>query len=109
MTLFLRNDKNQSVVDIEINFSDEKPHSVVEKQDLHSVVVIEHYSKLLLENLNRSEEVIKDFTEISELRSWFWEVYMEMTDKPSKQDCIEKVKGFLIILADKYKLAYVVD
>lgn len=102
MTLFLRNDKNQSVVDIEINFSKDK-------QDLHSVVVIEHYSKLLLDNLDRSEEVIKDFAEIDELRGWFWEVYMEMTNEPSQKDCVEKVKGFLMTLADKYKLSYVVD
>jgi hypothetical protein len=102
MTLFLRNSKNQTVVDIEINFTKNG-------QDLHSVVVIETYSKLLLENLNRSEEVIKDFTEISQLRGWFWEVYMEMTAEPSQKDCVEKVKAILIALADKYKLDYIVD
>lgn len=102
MTLFLRNDKNQSIVDIEINFTKDN-------QDLRSVVVIEYYSKLLLENLNRSEEVIKDFSEIDELRGWFWEVYMEMTTIPSQRDCVEKVSNKLVMLADKYNLNYVVD
>ncbi len=101
MTLFLRNDKNQTLVDIEINFGDTN-------YDLHSSVIIEPYSELLLENLNRSEEVIRDFSEMDELRGWFWEVYMEDSN-PSEQGCIEKVKGFMMVLADKYNLHYIVD
>ncbi len=102
MTLFLRNDENQSVVDIEINFK-------ISSQDLHSSVSIEHYSKVLLDNLNRSDEVIRDFTEIDELRSWFWEDYMEFADKPSQKECVEHVEKKLILLANKYNLFYVTD
>ena len=102
MTLFLRNNKNQSIVDIEINFGKEG-------KDLSSVVVVEYYSQLLLDNLDRSKELIEDFSEIDELRGWFWEYYMEMTPNPSQKDCVEKVGDMLASLAKKYNLNYITD
>ena len=97
MTLFLRNGR-QTIVDIELS-----------KQDLHCAIDIRNYSEFLLNNLDHKDEIVESFAEISELRGWFWEVYMEMTNNPSQQDCKEKVKGFLIALADKYSLNYSED
>lgn len=102
MTIYLRDKENRTVVDIELNFT-------ANKQDLHSCVVIENYSMLLLDNLDRSGEVINDFSELSELRGWFWEVYMEMSDSPNFKDAKEQVEAKLSIVAKKYNLHIVTD
>ena len=99
MTIYLRNSKNQTVVDIEANI-----------RDLHSVVNIETYSEILLEHAHdSSRNVIKDFDMISQLRGWFWEVYMEQTDHPTIKDLVSTLKEILIPIAEKYKLNYVTD
>jgi len=64
---------------------------------------------LLLENIHRVEEVIYDFKEIDELRTWFWEVYMEIEPEPNLQNCVNQIRELLIIIADKYNLNYVED
>lgn len=102
MTLFLRNDRNETIVDIELNEGENG-------LDLRSVVIIETYSELLLKNLNISDEVISDFSELSELRGWFWEVFMEMSDKPTFIDARKQVKTILTTIAKKYNLAYIED
>lgn len=102
MTLFLRNQENRSIVDIEINFADRT-------NDLHSAVNIEFYSRLLRENIHRAEEVISDFKEIDELRAWFWEVYMEIEPEPNLKNCVNQIRELLIKIADKYNLNYVED
>lgn len=76
---------------------------------MYSVVNIEYYSRLLLENIHRVEEVIYDFKEIDELRTWFWEVYMEIEPEPNLQNCVNQIRELLIIIADKYNLNYVED
>lgn len=102
MTLFLRNARNESVVEIEIIFTDDK-------KELRSSVAIAPYSNLLIDNLDAKDEVISDFSNISELRSWFWETYIAMDKNPSKKGCIEKVKAILNKLATKYELFYIED
>jgi hypothetical protein len=60
MVLYLRNEKNETLVDIEI----------YEKEDyveLSSIIIIEPYSKLLLTQKNK-EQIIRDFEFLSELR-----------------------------------------
>ena len=76
---------------------------------MYSVVNIEYYSRLLLENIHRVEEVIYDFKEIDELRTWFWEVYMDIEPEPNLQNCVNQIRELLIIIADKYNLNYVED
>lgn len=98
MTIFLRNSKKQSIVDIEVS-----------ENDISSAVSIEFYSQLLLENLHRREEVINDFTQIDELRQWFWEVYTENTDAPSLNDLLRQLEMILLPIADKYNLYYITD
>lgn len=98
MTIFLRNSKKQSIVDIEVS-----------ENDVCSAVSIEFYSQLLLENLHRREEVITDFTQIDELRQWFWEVYTENADAPSLNDLLRQLEMILLPIADKYNLYYITD
>jgi len=97
MTLFLRNSKNETIVDIEVS-----------DKDLSSVVVIETYSKLLLSQKNK-EQVIKDFSEIDELKGWYFEVFLETNPNPTKENLIKILKIMLTEVAEKYNLSYVED
>ena len=104
MTLFIRNKKNRTIVDLE--FYKTKGHV-----ELHSSVIIDTYSKFLLENLDRKDEIVNDFNEISELRGWLWESYFmgdENTD--DKYDDILKIlRDRLHEISKKYDLYYVED
>ena len=101
MTLFLMNEENRTVVDIEIN--DGK-----NGMDVSVSTIISTYSKLLIDNIERKDEVIEDFQEIDELRGWFWEVYME-TPEPTFNGAVDQIRNHLLHIAEKYKLNYVVD
>ena len=68
MVLFIRNKKNRSIVDLDV-------YTKEGYIEITSCVLIDTYSEFLLENLDRKEEIISDFNEISELRGWLWEKY----------------------------------
>jgi hypothetical protein len=102
MVLFLRDKSRQDVVEVEINFSKDK-------RDLRSSIDIEAYSEILLNNLGRGNEVIRDFIYIDQLRGWFWECYIPMTSSASQKDCVEIVRDRLLKIAQKYDLYYVED
>lgn len=109
MTLYLRNSKNESVVDIELY---EKENYV----ELHSVICIKPYSELLLEiSNNRVEEyvqmTINTFDDISELRGWLWESYFmgRQNNRAEYPIVLQKVKEILKKVADEYGLYLVTD
>ncbi len=108
MILFLRNDKRESIVDIECFVKTEDEHKFVE---IHASVIIKPYSEFLLKNIDRKDEIISDFTEIDELRGWLWESYFMGGDNdPEEYDNIIKIlRAELKEIANKYKLAYVED
>jgi len=108
MILFLRDEKNNSIVDIECYVANEEGNRFVE---LHSTVDIQYYSVFLLMNLDRKIEIISDFSEIDELRGWLWERYfMGGKNDPEKyDDVIAKVREMLRKVATKYDLSYVED
>lgn len=108
MILFLRNKKRQSIVDIDCYVKTEDGCRFVE---LHSSVIIDTYSKFLLENLDRKDEIIKDFSEIDELRGWLWENYFMGGDNdPEKYtDIIGILRNDLNKIGIKYHLTYVED
>jgi hypothetical protein len=108
MILFLRNDKNESIVDIECFVKSEEGRRFVE---LHASVIIEPYSKFLLENLDRKDDIIADFSKVSELRGWLWESYFMGGDNdPEEYDnIIEILRKELQKMAEYYKLSYVED
>ena len=106
MILFLRSQKNRTIVDIECFVKTEEGRKFVE---LHADVAIDTYSKFLLENLNRKDEIIEDFSAISELRGWLWEKYFCGGDNDPKEypNVIKGLQALLQSHAKKYNLAYV--
>lgn len=108
MTLFLRNKNNRSIVDLELYVKKENGKQFVE---LHSGVIIDKYSEFLLENLDKKEEIIEDFTEISELRGWLWESFFmdDENDGSKYQEVLSLVRARLKETAKKYNLYYVED
>ena len=108
MILFLRNNKNQSIVDLEVWVKTENDYKFVE---ISSVVIIETYSKFLLKNLDRKTEIIEDFSNISELRGWLWEKYFCGGDNDPKKypEVLLELKRLFETIAEKYDLNYVED
>ena len=108
MILFLRNQKNQSIVDLECFVKTEEGRKFVE---LHATVIIEPYSNFLLENIDRAEDIISDFSKVSELRGWLWESYFMGGDNDPEeyQNIIEILRKELKKLAEFYDLSYVED
>jgi len=108
MILFLRNENNDTIVDIECFIKTEDDKSFIE---LHSSIDIHNYSKFLLENLEISTEVIRIFDYLSELRGWLWErFFMGAKNDPEKYDeVIEILRKLLKGIAEKYNLSYVED
>ena len=110
MILFLRDENNDTIVDIEC-FIDSDADDDTKFIELHSSVDIHNYSKYLLNNLDNSSEIIRIFDYISELRGWLWErFFMGATNDPEKYDeVIEILRKFLKETAEKFKLGYVED
>jgi hypothetical protein len=103
MTLYLRNEQNRTIVDIELY----KKNNYVE---LSSSIDIENYSNYLLNNLNRKNEIISDFNDLSELRGWLWEVFLGDDNTADKYDeTLEEVRKMLKKYANKHNLYYVED
>lgn len=107
MILFLRDEKNNSIVDIECYIKNDDGAYI----ELSSAVDILYYSVFLLENLDRKVEIIQDFSEIDELRGWLWEKYfMGGKNDPDKyDDVITILRDMLRGIAKKYNLNYVED
>lgn len=101
MTLFLRNKRNQTVLDLELW----EQQGMV---DLSSVVVIDTYSEFLLENLERSAEVVADFKELSELRGWLFERFA-YEKRRNFDEVLAALKSILTTVAKKYGLIFEID
>jgi hypothetical protein len=108
MILFLRNDDRETLADVECFVKTEDERKFVE---INATVIIEPYSKFLLDNQDKAAEIIKDFSDISELRGWLWERYFMGGDNdPEKYDDVLKLlREGLQDLAKTYKLSYVED
>jgi hypothetical protein len=112
MILFLRNDKRETLVDIECFVKTEYEANESRKfVEINASVIIEPYSKFLLDNQDRAAEIIKDFSDISELRGWLWEkFFMGGDNDPEKYDeVIKLLREGLQDIAQSYKLSYVED
>ncbi len=108
MTIYLRTKENKTVVDMEVS-------ETMFGTDISVAVIISEYSKILLESCKRTydwlpESVIEDFTEIDEIRGWFWEIYMENLDgTPSFKDATDAIIEKLRPIAEKYELSIITD
>ena len=110
MTLFLRNEKNETILDLEVWVKTEDSYSFVE---LSSSIDIKNYSLMLIKNTDKEKkiEMISDFDELSELRGWLWEVFfMVKNNEPKEYDSVvQELKVILKKVADKYGLFVVQD
>jgi len=110
MTLFLRNEKNQTILDLDVWVKTEDSNSFVE---ISSSVDISNYSQMLIKNTDSKiqQEMIKDFDELSELRGWLWEVFfMGGRNEPKEFDLVvTELKQILKTVAEKYGLFVVQD
>jgi tRNA C32,U32 (ribose-2'-O)-methylase TrmJ len=110
MTLFLRNEKNETILDLEVWIKTEDSYSFVE---LSSSIDIKNYSLMLIKNTDKEKqiEMISDFDELSELRGWLWEVFFRVKkNEPKEYDSVvQELKVILKKVADKYGLFVVQD
>ncbi len=103
MTIYLRDENNDTLVDISI-------WGGVTSLDLRSCIIIKNYSKFLLENHYRRHEIIKTFEDLSEIRGWLHEVYLSVENKnATKEDVIKRVKLILQDVCNNFKLNIVTD
>ena len=111
MVLFLRDERNNSIVDLECYVKTGENDPKYKYVELSVTVDIQWYSLLLLQNLDRKIEIISDFSEIQELRGWLWENYfMGGNNDPEKYgDVIAELRKMLLVVAKKYDLGYVED
>ena len=110
MILYLRDEKNRTILDVEVFVKTEDSKSFVE---LHSVVDIANYSYLLLKTDVKAKqlEIIADFDELSELRGWLWEHYFmgRQNNKDEYDSVVKELKRLLKLTAEKYQLSIVED
>lgn len=104
MTLFIRNTKNETIVDVELY----KTNKIIE---LHSAINIDTYSRFLLENLDRKSTIIGDFSFLAELRGWLWESYFGGSQNNIKEydRVVEQVTRFMKNIANEYNLYFITD
>lgn len=91
MTLFLRDKNNITILDMELWIKD----NYIE---LSSTVIIDEYSKLLLNTPEeKREDFIKYFDFLSELRGWLWESYFmgKQNTKDKFDDVLSEVRKIL--------------
>ena len=103
MTLFLRNQDNDTILDVEIYKT--KGHV-----ELHSSIIIDKYSKFLLINQDKAMGIIRDFTMLSELRGCLWERYLGTNNTEDRyEEALERVQNIMKDISNKYKLTYLED
>lgn len=109
MILFLRDQNNDTILDVECYVTSEEGSS--KYVELHSAVCVAPYSKFLLANPDKQDAIISHFDELSELRGWLWErFFMGGVNDPDKYDVvIENLRELLRAVAEEYGLSYVED
>ena len=117
MILYLRNSKNETILDVDLYIKKENddatdwqhtPKSFIE---ISSVVPIEVYSRFLLDNLDKKDEIIETFSALDELRGWLWETYfMGMKNDVKEYDnVVKEVTQMLISVAKNFNLNFITD
>ena len=111
MILYLRDQNNNTIVDLECYVKTDEDNRDYKYVELGVVVDIQYYSIFLLQNLNRKAEIITTFSDIQELRGWLWESYfMGGSNDPDKYyDVLTELRKKLKAVAEKYDLYYIED
>lgn len=115
MTLYLRTQENKTLLDVELYIKKENDddtdwqHTAKSFIELRSVVPIEEYSKFLIDNLDRKEEIISIFSELDELRGWLWESYFcgSRNDPKEYDNVLKEVTKIITGVAKKFNLNFI--
>lgn len=104
MTIYLRNDNNNSLLDLEVWRTKEG------NLDVRGGVPIREYSKLLLANQENAQLVIDGFHDLDNIRGWYWEKYNETNPNHSMHDLLQEIRSvFLEPLCKQFNLSVVID
>ena len=100
MTIYLRDNLNRNVADIEVTSA-----------DVRAAVPLMGYSLLLLaqNGLEAKAQCIADFERVQDLRGWYHEVFTRKGPYPAPAATAEAIKGILEPLAARYGLTIVTD
>lgn len=107
MIHYLRDNKRNTIIETECWVKREDWEYI----EVSSSVDIIHYSRFLLDNLDKAGAVTSYISELDELRGWLWEVYF-MTGKndPSKIDDVnDKISQFYQKVGKELNLNYITD
>lgn len=113
MILYIRNKKNETIVDVELSIvPPEEKFNYPAYIELSSSVMVSPYSKLLLSLTEEDrQQAIDIFDNIQELRGWLWESYFmgRKNDPEEYKTVLEELRGVLKGVCKKYNLCYVED
>jgi len=106
MIHFLRNDKNETLLDLEVFTNDDGT------PDLGVSIDIANYTDFLLsrDDDEQRQKIKFVFDKLSESRGWYWEVYRETINKNPTIKDVNSVIGLMVQSAGNViKLGYVTD
>lgn len=104
MTIYLRNEQNNSLLDLEVWRTEEGHYEV------KGGVPIREYSKLLLANQDKAQLVIDIFNDLDNIHGWYWERYNEHNRGHSMHDLLQEIRTvFLEPLCKQFNLSIVID
>lgn len=112
MIHFIRNIKNETLVDVEVTYTktDFGSNGFI---DLNIYIDIENYSTYLLDRLRNSDNIsviIQMFDFINNLRGWLFEEYLYFENKnATKKDVDEKIKKMFIDICEQLDELYYIN
>lgn len=108
MTLFLRDNGNRDVAEVEIY---EKTEDGKKFTELSSVVSIGQFSALLLTKINDPilVQMIDNFDFLQEIRGWYYESFLTEHKDATFDESLEQIRKFMQQMAKAYGLGYTED
>ena len=113
MTYFLRDNKNNTIIETECWIEREDGGGGFKFSEISSALNIVYYSKFLVENKNNASNVVSIIDSIYELRGWLWEFYfMNKNNNGNEKDhdlINEHIKDMYVNAARILHLNFVSD
>lgn len=102
MTIYLRNEKNQSLLDLEV-------WKKGETTEVSAGVPIKAYSMLLLSRPSQTDYIIDAFDELDQLRGWYWERFVERNPNHTMKELLDAIYEILTPICKELDLHIVTD
>ena len=111
MIYYLRNEKNQTLFDLEFWTEEQEGHTF---HEISATVCIKEYSEFLLSQpAEKQQMIIALFDQLSEYRGWLWENYYMAKRNTGDDEDYEKIRQHLdrmfTGLAEHWGFKYVID